>query len=183
MMPAPEVLRRIIQYDPDTGVLTWLARDARMFSGNGNGGASGQAARWNGQYAGKIAFPSIDQKGYHSGMLLRSCVLAHRVAWALHTMEAPPEFLDHINGDRSDNRIENLRPATKAENARNSGKKVNNTSGFKGVCKSSVAGKWRARISVDGKRIRLGNFLTKEDAFQAYEDACRRMHGDFARTE
>jgi hypothetical protein len=77
--------------------------------------------------------------------------------------------------------IENLRPATKSQNAANRGKTCNNTSGFKGVWWRRRYRKWQATIGVNGKRFYLGMFDTPEAAHAAYAAAAQRLHGEFAR--
>lgn len=88
---------------------------------------------------------------------------------------------DHINGDKLDNRRSNLRVCTPKENSRNTRLAKNNSSGKKGVRKTAH-GKWQARITVDMREIHIGNFETKELAAEAYDDACRKLHGLFAST-
>lgn len=90
---------------------------------------------------------------------------------------------DHRDGDGLNNRRSNLRQATHAENMRNCRKASNNTSGIKGVCWSTWAMKWRARIKVDGRNRHLGYFTTIEAAAAAYAEASGRLHGEFGRTE
>lgn len=98
-------------------------------------------------------------------------------------MNAPSGVMvDHINGDGLDNRRENLRLATNAENLRNRGRTANNTSGYKGVCWFDDRGKWSARIKVTNKTIYLGYFDTAEAAAIAYDRAAREHHGEFAKT-
>jgi len=80
-----------------------------------------------------------------------------------------------------DNRIENLRPATKAENGWNRGKNKNNKSGFKGVTFDACRGKWKASIGVHGKVKQLGRFSSPEAASSAYEIAAQKFCGQFAR--
>jgi hypothetical protein len=87
--------------------------------------------------------------------------------------------VDHINGDGLDNRRSNLRVCTEAENNRNRGKNINNTSGYKGVHVTPY-GKYAAAITAHGKQIRLGNFSTPEDAARAYDKAAKQHHGEFA---
>jgi hypothetical protein len=91
--------------------------------------------------------------------------------------------IDHVNGDGLDNRRENLRVATHAQNASNRGVRVNNTSGFKGVhANHSGRGKqWFAYITTNYKRQHLGMFGTAEEAARAYDAAAVRLHGEFAR--
>lgn len=87
--------------------------------------------------------------------------------------------VDHINGNTLDNRRENLRASTNAQNLRNRGKTRANTSGYKGVTKTR-SGKWRAQIKKNYKGYLLGTFLTKEEAYEAYCEASKRLHKEFA---
>lgn len=93
------------------------------------------------------------------------------------------ELSDHINGDTLDNRRCNLRLATKKENCRNARRSKNSTSGYKGVSWNKAAKKWRAYIVADYKQIHLGLFENIEDAHNAYYEAAKKYHGDFARFE
>jgi len=105
---------------------------------------------------------------------------AHRLAW-FHTYGAwPAGDLDHVNGNRADNRLTNLREASRSENCWNSRKSKNNTSGFKGVFWSVARGKWYAQILVDYRTHNLGYFPTAEAAATAYAEAAARLHGKFA---
>jgi hypothetical protein len=88
--------------------------------------------------------------------------------------------IDHRSGDGLDNRRQNLRFATPAENTYNQGPKANNTSGFKGV--SRAHGKWKAAIRAGGQQHYLGVFVTPEQAALAYDSGARELHGEFART-
>ncbi len=90
--------------------------------------------------------------------------------------------IDHINRNPLDNRRSNLRPCTRAENLYNQPKHKNNSSGFKGVYWDKTHGYWKAEIRNNGPRIRLGYFRTKEAAFKAYCEACKKLHGEFGRT-
>jgi len=90
------------------------------------------------------------------------------------------KYVDHINGNRLDNRRENLRTCTNAENMRNRGKTASNTSGYKGVYRGRQPGRWRALIMVDGETISLGQYDTPEEAHEAYRKAATEFHGDFA---
>lgn len=88
--------------------------------------------------------------------------------------------IDHINGDGLDNRRKNLRLCSRSQNAKNRKKNINSTSGVKGVHFSKSHNKWIARIQVDGKRLSLGDFLSKESAYKAYCEACIKYHGKFS---
>jgi len=98
-------------------------------------------------------------------------------------MNAPSELtVDHINGNSLDNRRQNLRLATRAQNMQNAGANSRNTSGYKGVHWLAAASKWQARIRHNGKRIHLGVFDTAEQADEAYRNAADSLHGEFANT-
>jgi hypothetical protein len=93
------------------------------------------------------------------------------------------EQVDHINGDSLDNRRENLRLASALENSRNAKKRVDNSSGFRGVCKHhSIPGRWKAQINDgSGRRTYLGHFASPGEAAAAYDRAALEHHKDFAR--
>lgn len=101
----------------------------------------------------------------------------HRLIVGLATGSG--KAVDHINGNKLDNRRANLRICTIAENTRNSAKSRNNKSGFKGVC-TAPRGKWRAQIYRDKKAFYLGTFRTPEEAHAAYCEAAKKLHGEFA---
>lgn len=107
----------------------------------------------------------------------------HRLAWGFYYGEMLPSSIkiDHINGDKSDNRIINLRIANDHENARNKKTMKNNKLGIKGV--DIVRGKFRAQISFNRKKKHLGYFDTIEKAASAYREASIRFHGEFSCTE
>lgn len=88
---------------------------------------------------------------------------------------------DHIDGNKLNNCRNNLRPTTRSQNMCNCGKHCDNTSGYRGVSWHKKDCKWRARISVNGKQIYLGNFTNKLDAAKAYNDAANKYHKQFAR--
>jgi len=151
-------LRARLRYEPDTGLLYW--RDGEKFSG-------------------RRAFAHVSSRGYNATSIkIRSTgklttMSAHRVAWAIHYGEHPTGQIDHINGNKTDNRISNLRDVVNAENAKNLAMKSNNTSGVNGVYKHSQTGKWTAQINAGGKTIGLGCFERIEDAIIARKAAER----------
>lgn len=95
----------------------------------------------------------------------------------------PKGQIDHVNGNRLDNRICNLRDATHAENQRNSKRPKSNTSGIKGVYWDKRSKKWGAHIRFGNKMLNLGRFSEKEDAAAAYKLAALKYHGDFAKLD
>jgi hypothetical protein len=162
-----EYAREILDYNPETGEFRWKVRD------NVQG-------YWNYKYAGKLA-GTMQNKGYVQISINYKCFLAHRLAWLITHGEWPPDQIDHRDGDRTNNRINNLRLATNQENIRNSKTKVNNTSGVSGVCFHNRRKKWRARIRANGKRINLGLFGLFEDAVIARKQAEIFYFGEFRR--
>lgn len=126
----------------------------------------------NGREAG-----SVNGDGYVDIKVKGKVYKAHRLAFL--KMGLPiPEFVDHKNRVRSDNRWVNLREATKNENGYNRGKLPNNTSGYKGVCRKR--GKFVAQIKADGVRKQIGTFNTAVEAHEAYQQAAAQLHGGFA---
>lgn len=110
-----------------------------------------------------------------------SPIKLHRFLWEHWGLPDCPE-IDHKNTNGLDCRRENLRPATKAQNAFNRGRSRANKSGIKGVSRHSD-GKWQVHVGHNGKTVCLGLFGDKEEAGRAYAEAAARLHGDFARTE
>jgi len=106
---------------------------------------------------------------------------AHRVIWAMFHGEWPMNQIDHINGDRSDNRILNLREADFFQNSQNAKIRRDNTSGYPGVTFSKDRNQWTARICINGKKIYLGYFLTAELATEARKEA-EKKHGFLKRS-
>jgi hypothetical protein len=163
----PSLLSLLMHYEADTGKLFWKERPRIFFKRDKDW------KRWNTRYAGKEAF-SKNSTGYLDGMIFRRMYRAHQCAWALHYGEWPGEHIDHINGVRDDNRIDNLRLAGWSENARNAAIGKLNTSGVLGVC--PLRSRWRAYIRVNGKNEHLGVFDTLEGAAAARK-AAEIRHG------
>ncbi|MGA1853055.1 HNH endonuclease signature motif containing protein [Sphingobium sp. HT1-2] len=180
-LPHADILRALLDYDPDTGVLTWLPRPASMFAEKRTSAVT-KAKAWNAQFAGKPALCSPTIDGYLKGGLLGRHVLAHRVAWVIFWGQEPEE-IDHENGNRAQNNIDNLRDVTCSENNRNRATPSTNKSGHLGVCWSSEMGKWLAYIRAEAGRIKhLGYFTELEHAVEARADAAlahgyHRNHG------
>ena len=162
--------RELLDYNPETGELTWRRRQASWF-------ATERACKiWNTRYAGKAAFTYISSHGYKVGSILGTNYLAHRIAWLIHYGEFPQDEIDHINRNRTDNRIENLRVVTSGKNSTNTGMYKNNTSGVKGVFWHIQNQRWYASIGVGGNMQWLGYFDDFQSAVRARKNA-EVLHG------
>lgn len=156
-----EEFKQHVSYDPSTGVFTRLMRTT--FSRCKVGAKAGTLNGW----------------GYIDVGVFGRKFRAHRLAWFYMTGAWPAKQIDHINGDRSDNRFTNLRLATPTENRANARNRVNSKSGLKGAF--LVRGKWRSQIKKDGVTRSLGVFATAEEAHAAYVAAAKDAFGEFAR--
>lgn len=159
-----------VGYDPDSGQCFWRF-DRRRGKGRG------YIFRRAGDPAG-----SFDRRTGYTSLRVGTSgpwVAMHRFAWFSVHGYVPDDEVDHINGDRGDNRIDNLRLATKSENQRNAKTRKDSRTGFKGV--RQEGNKFMARCRVNGKREYLGLYDTAEEAHAAYCAAAERYHGDFAR--
>jgi hypothetical protein len=127
--------------------------------------------RWFSDKAGYIIGHYVVAKGEK-----RKTVKMHRVL-----MKTPRGMtVDHINGDKRDNRKKNLRNCSYSENMMNKGRTSSNTSGFKGVYWHNFGKRWCSAIKVQGKKKHIGSFSTKEEAYEAYCKAAKLYHGEFA---
>jgi hypothetical protein len=167
-LPDQETLRRLLSYNPDTGELRWKERSADLFT------APGRCRWWNRRFGGQLALRAVDTTGSRKGMLLGRTVLAHRVIWKLaHGWDA--DEIDHINHNRQDNRISNLREVNREANAQNVPLNRRNTSGRVGVYFEGKRSKrWSAKIGSGGRLVNLGRFDTFEQAAAVREAAERR---------
>mgnify|MGYP003441599768 len=168
-LPSPDILRQLLTYDSDTGALLWRVRATEHFTECGHR-AEHNAAKWNTRWAGRPALAAPHIAGYWAGAIFNKKFLAHRVAFAIYH-DRWPIFVDHINGDRGDNRIVNLREVTWRENHMNRRISPFNTSGQMGVSFNRNAQKWVAYIKVAGQHIHLGTFVDKIDAVAARRNA------------
>ena len=106
----------------------------------------------------------------------------HRIIWEMHNGPIPTDLqIDHIDGVRHNNKIENLRLCTQTENNQNTVKRIDNTSGYKGVRWHKKTSKWYAQISVNGCAKHIGSFNTAEAAYEAYCTTVKSLYGDFAK--
>lgn len=153
----------LIKYEPETGKLFWLPRPVELFP-HSKWGREQTCAAWNARYAGKEAL-TAPKDGYTSGSLLWQKVRAHRVAWLLYYGDWPTKHIDHINGDRADNRIENLRDVSRSTNQRNQKRRSNNTTGVSGI--QTHARGYRVQFRMGGQNRHVGLYRTFSEALAA----------------
>lgn len=169
-----ELLRQLLAYDPETGVLTWRKRPPSLFDAS-KYSQDRAAAAWNSRFAGKPAMNAPDSKGYLNGGIFARTYLTHRVVWAIHYGEWPNVEIDHINHDGTDNRIANLRLVSSAGNKLNLPRRRSNKTGVTGVFFNKQTRKFHAYIKRDGQRRHLGCFGTKDAATAARKSAEREL--------
>jgi len=146
-----ETLREHLRYDPETGKMYWLTS-------------------FRTRKAGSEAF-TVDVNGYCYGCLLSTAMYAHVVAWALHHGEYSTLEIYHINGNKADNRMCNLREVTKQENLHNTKLYKTNTSGVPGVTWEKSHKSWKVYIGGKENRIRVGRFKSFDEAVAARKAA------------
>lgn len=160
-----DILERLLTYDPTSGLFHWRVRTADIFQ-NGGHNAVHICSRWNTRYAGRQAFTSVSKRGYNQTACLGRVILAHRVAWVLMTGDHPG-IIDHINGNRTDNRWENLRSVDQQLNMRNARFKTRASSGCMGVSWDTRSKSWRVRAGTQ----ELGRFTSLEAAISCRKSA------------
>jgi hypothetical protein len=162
-LPDAERVRQLFDYDPEAGQLLWKERPAP----NTKLGAVAGSVSGSG-----YVYVNVDKQSYR----------AHRIIWLWVTGEDPgSDLVDHIDGDRLNNRFANLRRASYSQNGANYKKPRRNTSGYKGVSWSPTHGKWAANIRHQGRLRWLGRFDSTEEAHAAYLKAAAELFGEFAR--
>lgn len=173
-LPSPELLRKLLRYEPETGKLFWRERPADMFAYAKK--PEQICASWNGRHAEKQALNHLQKSGYLAGSVLGMPCRAHRVAFALYHGRWPDGQVDHVDHDRSNNCIGNLREVSNAQNAKNKKLSPRNNTGVTGVVFSKELGKYLSYICLSGKSKYLGCFETIEDATEARTQA-NQKHG------
>ncbi len=153
-----ELVRHQLDYDPDSGKLTWRNSTSNRVNLGMEAGC-------------------LDGKGYRSIHIAGRKERGHRLAWLYTYGQLPEEQIDHINGDKSDNRIANLRLATDSGNRQNMRRaRRDSTSGIIGARYDRRRGCWNAGITVDKRHYWLGRFGSAEEAHAAYLAAKRELH-------
>lgn len=158
-------LRDALDYNPETGAFTRKATS----NCNPRAQAGSTAGGWT-------------TSGYRQIRVDGNRYFAHRLAWLYVYGQWPDGEVDHVNGERADNRIANLRLASRSQNMANAKIPKNNTSGIKGVIWDKVNRKWMAYLQVDGRFKNLGRFETLEAASATRIAASRKAFGEYART-
>ena len=162
-LPPVETIRHLFDYDFETGQLTWknpLYRTTRKGSRAG----------------------TLNSRGYIQVQISGKFYLAHRIVWVYATGFDPGDLeIDHIDCNKSNNQLSNLRLAKRTENARNKKTRKDSASGLKGVYYNKTRNKYVALICVNYKQRNLGYFDTPELAHMAYCKAAAELHGEFAR--
>jgi hypothetical protein len=149
-------LKELLHYDPDTGIFTRKVQAGPHPVGSVAGRKD------------SIGYSQIGVSGRR--------YMTHRLAWLYVYGEFPNGEIDHINRDKSDNGIANLRVVNRSQNLQNLGRIASNTSGLKGVSWCNRERKWFAQIMKNKKNNFLGYFVDKEKAHQAYLEAKKRYH-------
>ena len=156
-----EDLNRQLRYDPDAGHLYWIEpRKGRQR---------------------ECPAGTVTSSGYIGVMIGEKRHYAHRICWAIVHGAWPKDQIDHINGNKTDNRLVNLREASNAQNGKNLKLSSANTSGVTGVVFCKETGKWRSVIKVDGKTIHLGRWPTIETAAKVRREAEIRYFKEWMR--
>ncbi len=160
LLPYYERARGTLEYDPKTGIFTRFVKKSGLYKEAGGVGSRGYrriSIRLNGK---------------------RRRLSAHRLAWFMVHGELP-NVIDHIDGDKLNNAIKNLRSCNQHQNMQNTGKRSDNTSGYKGVSWSKTNKKWVSLIRYDGKQVYLGVFNCPKEASEVYQSKAKELFGEY----
>lgn len=171
-LPSTDRLNQLFRYNEKTGEIWHRARRPEEFT-------SERAWRlWSVRYVNRIA-TSNHKAGYLTVRVGPRNHLAHRVAYKIWFGVEPPSVLDHINGDKADNRIANIRPASKVTNGFNRGPDRDSRTGYKNVTYVRRANRYTSCFTAHGVRYYVGCFRTAEEAYEAYVAKAKKIHGEF----
>lgn len=154
-----DFLDKMLRYDSETGLFTWLIGGGCAKTGSIAGSTCGY--------------------GYTVISIKKRVYKAHRLAWLTTYGVFPSDEIDHINGDKKDNRLANLREVDGAANRQNAAMSRCNTSGFSGAVLNKKTGRYMAQIKVGNKSRYLGTFDTPQEAHEAYIAAKKQLHPGF----
>lgn len=155
-----ELLHQLFEADFEKGIVIWMARPVSMFA------SERSCKSWNSKHAGHAAAAHDNGQGYLAVRVFDKPRKLHRIIFALRHGHYP-EAIDHINGDRADNRICNLRSVTPQQNSQNLRLSKQSKSGEPGVYWNEKTRKWQARVSIGRRSKYLGNYTEKDEAVAA----------------
>lgn len=158
------ILKECFTYEAETGVLRWKVRPLSHFAIERIG------KMWNTKFSLREAGVVSTSDGYRVAAVFGRRYQAHRLIWLLVHGIVPKE-IDHIDHDRANNRLSNLREVSSEGNSKNMSLRSDNASGVTGVCWDKYRNKWAAEIRADGKHKHLGRFSDKADAIAARQAA------------
>lgn len=157
-----DALKSMLSYCEESGNFVWLVQTGRALPG--------------------MIAGTLGKEGYVNIKIEGRLYKAHRLVWLYMMGEWPSFRLDHKDNCQSNNRWENIRPASHSQNMANRKLNKNNSSGFKGVSLCKDSGKYMAYVNKDGRRYYLGEHDTPEMAHEAYLAKAKELHGEFARS-
>lgn len=171
---AYNIVKELIDVDFDKGILWWKKRTMKWFMHCKF--PHRDVSKWNSTNMGNLAFNCIDSKGYKYGCIMNNLQRAHQMVYLLYHKRMPT-IIDHMNGDKLDNSIHNIREVSREINMRNTKMFSTNKTGYTGVSWCNRDKVYRATIQINRKTKHLGNFNNKEDAYKARKEAERIIGG------
>lgn len=171
-LPNQELLKECFEYFD--GMLFWKVRPLNHFPN------AHRMNRTNSEFAGTRA-GGFHHTGYEYVKVCGQSIATHRIVWSMFNGAIPERHeIDHIDGTRSNNRIENLRLCVYSGNASNQTMRKDNSTGYRGVCYEPSSGKFMANIQSNKKQKKIGRYKTAIEAALAYDAYARKLHGEFA---
>jgi hypothetical protein len=168
-------VNELLYYDPQSGKLFWKPREDKFFKN-----PSRYKDPWNARFSHTEALGYVGKHGYKVGQILGIKIRSHRVVWAINYGYWPKLFIDHVDGDKTNNRLDNLRLSNDLENQHNQKIRGGGTSKYKGVS-LTLRGNYKAAICKNNKSLHIGCFDTEIEAAIAYDNKAKELFGEFAR--